>query len=376
MRFSPLTVLHISTEPGWQGGEQQAYYLATGLRQQGHRSVIVARKDGAFAARMREQYFDVHTFRRRGRGPDALWSLRRLVTTLRPDILHAHDGHGLTAAGLATIGLIRRPLCIASRRVVFPIRSPAKFCHLADGVIGISTAVMDVCRLAGIPETKLRMVHSGVDPERMRDGNRARGRRALNLSENEILLLTVASLTACKGHTHLLDGLPRIFEQFPKARLALVGQGELKHALYDRVADLGITDRVKFLGYRTDIPDLLSAADLFIMPSIEEGLCTSLLDAMVTGVPVVTTAAGGIKDAVGAYCKDGPYGYMVAPRDSEQLCDAIIEALTHPDRSSLLAARAREYVFSKFTHRQMIEGTLSAYHEWLTNSPRYAARSA
>jgi len=126
------------------------------------------------------------------------------------------------------------------------------------------------------------MVHSGVDPERMRDGNRARGRRALNLSENEILLLTVASLTACKGHTHLLDGLPRIFEQFPKARLALVGQGELKHALYDRVADLGITDRVKFLGYRTDIPDLLSAADLFIMPSIEEGLCTSLLDAMVT----------------------------------------------------------------------------------------------
>ena len=89
MGFSPLTVLHISTEPGWQGGEQQAYYLAEGLRQRGHRSIIVARKDGAFAARMRDQYFDVHTFRRRGRGPDALWSLRRLVTTLRPHILHA-----------------------------------------------------------------------------------------------------------------------------------------------------------------------------------------------------------------------------------------------------------------------------------------------
>ena len=375
MKFAPLTVLHISTEPGWQGGEQQAFYLAQGLRQRGHRSVIVARKDGAFAKRMHQQYFQVHTFRRRGRGPDALWAIRRLVRALRPDILHAHDGHALSAAGIATLGL-SRPLCIVSRRVVFPIRSPAKYCHLADGVIAISGAVMNACRTAGIPDGMLRLVHSGVDPDRAGGGNRARGRRTLNLSEEDVLLLTIASLTTCKGHAHLLDALPKVFRQFPKARLALVGQGELRQKLHDHTVRIGIADRVQFLGYRTDIPDLLSAADLFIMPSIEEGLCTSLLDAMVTGVPVVTTSAGGIKDAVGAYCKDGPYGYMVAPRDSEQLCDAIIEALTHPDRSSLLAARAREYVFSKFTHRQMIEGTLSAYHEWLTNSPRYAARSA
>ena len=373
MKTSPLTVLHISTEPGWQGGEQQAYYLAEGLRQRGHRSVVMARRDGAFASRMQAHYFPVHTFRRRGRGPDSLWSLRRLIAKLRPDILHAHDGHGLTATGLATLGLGRRPLRVASRRVVFPIRSPAKFCHFADGVIGISTAVMEVCRRAGIPESKLQMVHSGIDRERMRSGSRERGRRVLGLQANEKLLLTVASLTACKGHVHLLDGMPRIFERFPEAHLALVGQGELKMYLSDRVADLGLADRVHFLGYRTDVPDLLCAADLFIMPSIEEGLCTSLLDAMGQGLPVVTTSAGGIKDAVGYDCEDGPYAFVVPPKNSELLSEAIMDALSQPEKAKYLAVQASNHLASKFTHRQMIEGTISAYRNWLATPAKRCA---
>ena len=371
MKFAPLTVLHISTEPSWQGGEQQAFYLAQGLRQRGHRSVIVARKDGAFAKRMHQQYFQVHTFRRRGRGPDALWTIRRLVRALRPDILHAHDGHALSAAGIATLGL-SRPLCIASRRVVFPIRSPAKYCHLADGVIAISGAVMNACRTAGIPEGMLRLVHSGVDPERAGSGNRERGRRALNLSEEDVLLLTIASLTACKGHAHLLDALPKVFRQFPKARLALVGQGELRQKLHDHAVRIGIADRVQFLGYRNDIPDLLCAADLFVMPSVQEGLCTSLLDAMLAGVPVVTTSAGGIVDIVGFESTDGPYGYVVSPGKSSELCSAITNALTDPCMNKL-ADRAREHALRYFTHHQMIEGTLSAYHEWLADSARRSA---
>ena len=373
MKISPLTVLHISTELGWQGGEQQAFYLAEGLRQRGHRSVVVARRNGAFARRMQANHFPVHTFRRRGRGPDSLWLLRRLVAKLHPDVLHAHDGHGLTAVGLATLGLHRRPLRVASRRVVFPIRSPAKFSHFADGVIGISTAVMEVCKRAGIPESRLQMVHSGIDRDRMRGGSRERGRQILGLHDNEKLLLTVASLTACKGHAHLLAGMPQILERFPEAHLALVGQGELKTSLCNQVADLGIANRVHFLGYRTDISDLLCAADLFVMPSIEEGLCTSLLDAMGQSIPVVTTSAGGIKDAVGYDCEDGPYAYVVPPKNSQLLCDGIIDALSQPAKAKYLALQASKHLASNFTHSQMVEGTISAYRTWLTTPAKRCA---
>ena len=212
---SPLTVLHLSTEKLWHGGEQQALHLATGLREKGHRCVVAARQDGAFAERMRTENFELQTFHRRGRGPDALWALRRLVRSIRPDVIHSHDGHALTASGLATLRL-RQPLRVASRRVDFPIRSSAKFRHLADVVIAISRAVMDVCQEGGIPESMLRIVPSGVDPARVAAGDRGRGRVALGVQEDEPLLTVVATLTPHKGHTSLLEALPEVITDFPK----------------------------------------------------------------------------------------------------------------------------------------------------------------
>ena len=372
MEFSPLTILHVSTELGWQGGEQQACYLAEGLRQRGHRSIIFARRGGDFARRMRQEHFQVLTFRRRGRGPDALLAIRKLVNVLQPDILHAHDGHALSAGGLAILGF-RKPLCIASRRVIFPIRSRAKFCHLADGVVAISRAVIETCREGGIPEGMLRLVHSGVDPERVARGNRGRGRKVLNISDQDLLLLSVASLTACKGHAHLLDSLPQVFEQFPRARMVLVGEGELKQDLQNQANRLGIGGRVQFLGYRRDISDLLCAADLFVMPSLQEGLCTSLLDAMFAKIPIVTTWAGGIADVVDFDSSTGPCAYVVPPGQSSSLSSAIIRALSDPDRSRQLTEEARKRARQYFTHHQMVEGTLSVYREWLTSAAKRSA---
>ena len=139
------------------------------------------------------------------------------------------------------------------------------------------------------------------------------------------------------------------------------------------MADLGIANRVHFLGYRTDISDLLCAADLFVMPSIEEGLCTSLLDAMGQSIPVVTTSAGGIKDAVGCDCEGGPYAYVVPPKNSQLLCNGIIDALSHPEKAKNLALQASKHLASNFTHRQMVERTISAYVNWLATPVKRCA---
>ncbi len=358
-----LTTVHVSTQATWHGGEGQAYLLIRGLRERGHRVVVFARRGGQFARCTREAGFDVREFQRRGRGPGSLWQIRRWLKEISPDVIHSHDGHALTASGLAALGL-NIPLRVAARRVDFPVRSPAKYNRLADVVIAISTAVADVCRASGIASERLRIVHSGVDPSRVLAGDRIRGRQALGIGDDEKLLLVVANLTDHKGHTYLLQALPRVLERFPNVRLALAGSGELEQPLKAKADRLRIRGRVSFLGYRDDIPDLLHAADLFVMPSHMEGLCTSILDAMFARVPIVTTGAGGIADAIGTDLPQGPVTFTAPPCDSNALAAALVTALASPADCEALASRAYERAAGLFTDRHMIESTLAVYAEF------------
>lgn len=364
-----LTTVHVSTQATWHGGEGQAYLLIRGLRERGHRAVVFARRGGQFACRTREAGFEVREFHRRGRGPGSLWQMRRWLKEISPDVVHSHDGHALTASGLAALGL-NIPLRVAARRVDFPICSPAKFNRLADVVIAISTAVSEVCRSAGIPNEHIRVVHSGVDPGRVLAGNRSRGRQSLGIADDEKLILVVANLTEHKGHTYLLQALPRVLQRIPNVRLALAGTGELEPSLKTEADQLNVRDHVQFLGYRDDVPDLLQAADLFVMPSHMEGLCTSILDAMFARVPMVTTGAGGIADAIGTDLPLGPVTFTAKPRDADSLARAITFALASPAESSNLAERAYRRASQSFTDQQMVEGTLAVYSDLLNATDR------
>ncbi|MEK6248175.1 MAG: glycosyltransferase family 4 protein [Planctomycetales bacterium] len=369
---SALTVVHVSSQKSWHGGEGQALQLARGLRQRGHRCVILAREGGEFAFRLSAEYFEVHTFRGRGRAPDSLWKIRRLLSSIQPDVIHSHDAHALTASGLAALGL-NVPLRVASRRVDFSIRSALKFRRLADVVIPISTAVAEICRYGGIPDSMLEMVHSGVDPAWVQSGDRHRGRQRLGISGNRPLVVVVAKLTAHKGHEFLLDAMPAIVKRFPQLQLALVGDGELAESLRAQSIRLNLGSNINFLGYRADVPDLIMASDLFVMPSYMEGLCTSILDAMFARIPVVTTGAGGIADIVGADHPDGPFTYLGPPKDSQALAESILLALSDPAGSRVLAQKACRRAEAMFTHDHMVNGTLEVYWRSLTRQRTHAA---
>ncbi len=160
----------------------------------------------------------------------------------------------------------------------------------------------------------LRVVHDGVDPARVRAGDRGRGRRSLALTDDQALLLTVAKLTDHKGHRFLLDALPAVIQKVPNVVVALAGDGELRETLQQQAEQLGVASHVRFLGYRDDVPDLIQAADLFVLPSHMEGLCSTLIDVMLAGCPIVTTTAGGIPDLVGGESATEPVAWTVPPR--------------------------------------------------------------
>ena len=372
MSSTAMTVALVSTQRRWHGGEEQARLLAVGLRRRGCRCVVLARRGSLFAEQMADEGFEVVTFSGGGRGPAALWRIRRALRRIRPDVLHYNDSHAIGGAGLASLGL-RIPARIAARRVDFTIRSPKQYRWFCDCVVCVSGAVADVCREGGIPDRLLRVVHDGVDPARVRSGDRARGRQALSLNDDQTLLLTVATLTDHKGHRFLLEALPEVVRKAPNVVLALAGDGELRSALQQQAERLGIDSHVRFLGFRDDVPDLIHAADLFVLPSHKEGLCSTLIDVMLAGCPIVATTAGGIPDLIGPPpCRTGcqpvprePVAWLVPPRDPRALARAILQALDSPDQCAAMRECACRRAEQRFTADQMVESTLAVYRELL-----------
>ncbi len=396
------TVALVSTQRHWHGGEEQARLLADGLRRRGSRCVILARRDGKFIERMAAEGFETVALSGGGRSPAALWQIRRCLWRLRPDVLHYNDSHAMAGAGLAALGL-SIPAKIVARRVDFPLKSPRLYRWFSNRVVCVSRAVAQVCRDGGIPENMLRVVHDGVDPTGVASGDRHRGRQSLQLADDQTLLLCVAKLTDHKGHRFLLDALPKVLQKTPRAVVALAGDGELRETLQLQAETLGILPRVRFLGFRHDVYDLIQAADLFVLPSHLEGLCSTLIDVMLARRPIVATTAGGIPDLVGDSRWGGsstatptvdsdddsrwggsstatptvdsddnrgsdaePVACLVPPRDPAALSDAILQALASPERCAAMQERAYRRASHRFTADCMVEATLAVYHEMVS----------
>jgi len=359
MRQSHVHVTIASTQKLWHGGEKQAALLAEGIRDRGHRCTILAHDGGKFAQGMRDEEFEVVTFRGRGRSIPAMWKIRRSLKQLAPDVLLANDGHALTATGMSCIGTAKQMLRVAARRVDFPIRSRQKFQQFSDGIICVSNAVADVCRQSGLSHDLLHVVHDGVEPSFAESGNRQQGRASLALSTDDVLLLVVATLTDHKGHRYLLEAMPNVLQRHPQITLALAGDGELTEALQQQAADLGIESRVRFLGYRNDVPDLLAAADIVVQPSHLEGLCSSLIDAMLAGKPIVATRAGGIPDLLETDNND--VAWLVSTKSPNELSSAILAAIDNPSLAIAKGNAARKRALRRFTHDHMIDETLRAF---------------
>ncbi|MCE5302948.1 MAG: glycosyltransferase [Planctomycetaceae bacterium] len=362
----PKTVAIVSTQPFWHGGETQAQLLAEGLRQRGIRCLILARRGGEFARRMAQSGFDVVEFAGRGWNLGAVVRLRRALRHFRPDVLHYNDSHAMNSAGLASLGL-SIPLRVMARRVDFPIHSARRYRWFCDAVFCVSNAVARACRDGGLPPAMLRVVHDGVDPSRGPSGDRRRGRQSLGLADDSPLLLVVAKMTDHKGHRFLLDAMPDVLARYPRAVLALAGDGELLDVLQEQARRLNIASSVRFLGYRDDVPDLIRAADVIVQPSHMEGLCSTLIDAMFAQQTIVASAAGGITDLLlDGVPNDQPVAWTVPPRDPAALARAIVDALdASPDRQAQRQRRACQRAESLFTADCMVESTLAAYRTWL-----------
>ncbi len=369
----PLPTLHVDVEPGWRGGQRQVLLLCRGLARRGHPVTLVAREGGELAARARRDGLDVEEIAFRGQWDlNAGRRLAGLVRQRRPDVVGMHSSHSHALGVLARL-MVRdgRPPFIVTRRVDFPIGRGLirgwKYRRGVDGFIAISEAVRRKLVAGGVPEGRIRLVHSGVEPVEVPADARRELRRELDLADGSLVAGNVAGLVGHKDQATLLRAVRLAREQEPRLVVLLVGEGELRGDLERLSGELGLDGgTVRFLGFRSDVPRILGGLDLFVMSSAQEGLGTSIVDAMMAGVPVVATAAGGIGEVV----EDGVTGRLVPPRDPERLASAMLEALRNRDATGRMCAVARERSLSRFSSDAMVSGTLAAYRELLKPAGR------
>ena len=353
-----MRVLLVDLESEWRGGQSQALLLLRGLRQRGHDAQLLSASGAVLAERACAAGVPVHTVTAAFRRPQAARLLRRLVQQFRIDLVHANEAHALTAAWLARAHHFA-PL-VASRRVLFPLRSGAISLaryRAAACIVAVSKAVRAELCAAGLDASRIEVVPDGVElGSPITADERLRARGPWGMAADAPVAAYVASLTAEKGHDLLLDAFAELRKTMTSCRLLLAGSGPLRHSLQERARAAGLLPAVIFAGFIEEPRSVYAACDVFLFPSIREGLGSSLLDAMSCALPVVALQGGSTGDVL----EDGRNSLIVAPA-AAPLAAAAMRLLTDKALAGRLGAAARETVDSRFSAAQMIEATAQIY---------------
>lgn len=352
-------IVHVASGREWRGGQNQVRLLARALKDDAEfEQVVVTGRNTVLARRLQESEIPVRPV-----GWATALDPRVLLALLaegrrKPVIFHAHDAHALVLAGIASRLTGRR--LVVTRRVDFHLRRPG-FWRKADRIIAISTAIRNILVSDGIPLEKIAVVHSGIDPEEVRSTAPGGIRAIYQLASNVPLVVNVAALVPHKDQATLIAAALETSRELPELHWVIAGDGPLLPELEEQVHRLGLGQRVHFAGQVSNPWGLIGEADVFVLSSREEGLGTSILDAMALDVPVAATRAGGIPEML-----DDGAGLLVPVGDGVQLGRAVSSLIKDKDLRRRVSAKARR-TLSRFTARAMADGVRSVYRSILPN---------
>ncbi|MDY0000761.1 MAG: glycosyltransferase family 4 protein [Polyangia bacterium] len=316
-------------------------------------------------------------------GPGWIVALRRIFGRSRPDIVHAHGARAALWARLALAGLWPRPkLLYAFHGFTAPyLGGPSRLARrlgeaalepLTAGYLCVCEAERQEAARFGLPGARLHVIHNGVDHSRFwrgdagpgadREGSRAWIRRDLGIGEDQFLFLSAGRLDRPRDPGLILRAFAPVAAKRGSVGLLLAGDGPLGAESRALAARLGLAGRVRFPGFRKDMPALLSAVDALVhVTSAWEGFPYAVLEAMAAGLPVIATRAGGIPEAV----QDDRTGLLVERGDEAALSAAMARLAADPAAALGFGEKARQRVSQSFTEERMCQAHLALYERLL-----------
>ena len=370
-----IQVCHIMSADLWAGAEVQVATVASYLvKRPDVNLTAVLLNEGPLARELRRLGVAV-TIVDETRN-NALRILVRLTRFLRAndfEVVHTHRYKdtvlGAIAAKLAGVPHVIRTVHGLSEPMrgwdrakawAYEALDRATLRCFADRIIAVSERMADTLKDAGYRPTAITHIHNGIDLRTVRATRTPEDvRRELGIDSRALLIGTAGRLSPVKGHAYLLRAVRHILEKESDARLLIVGSGPLQGELLALARDLRVDDACLFVGHRADVYDLIAAMDIFVLPSLDEGIPMALLEAMALGRPVVATSVGGIPEIV----THRTAGLLVESRDEQALAKACLELALDRDWAQTLGARARRLVEREFSHTRSGQALVDVYRD-------------
>ena len=370
MRYKNL--LFVIDNLTFGGGERCFAQLVAGLDKTRYDLTVACKPGGEFEESLRQSQvriipidmsnrFDVRVIRK----------LIDIVRRNRVEIVHSQGGRADFFARM-TAKLTGIPVVISTMATpvegydVGHLRKMLYVCldriteRFVDRFIVVSEALKHVMIAEhGIRPDKVVRVYNGIELDRYdRDLYSGNGvRENLNISQSVPLIGVISRLVCEKGLEFLVQAAPIVLDYVPDAKFLVVGEGPLEMELRNLAGRLELSERVLFTGFRSDIPEVLSALDVLVLPSLREGLPMILLEGMAMARPIVATNIEGISEVV----EHGKTGILVPPEDSQALAKGIISLLRDKDRAQQIGQAARKRVEERFSVQTMVRETEAVY---------------
>jgi glycosyltransferase involved in cell wall biosynthesis len=368
----PINLLYVIQSLNNGGAETLGIRLAAGLDKTRFTATVCSLCDEGPLRGVLEAKGVAHVTLGKKDGLD--WSLaRRIRSVLRShdiDIVHTHNKGPLLYTRLAT--LFSRNLAFVHTEHINMEKELSysrkhdlldRFLFRGiDGFLSIAEHLSEYYQTRyNLARVKFTTIHNSVTlPEPPKTPLTAL-RRELGIRDDQPLIGNISALRRQKDHATLLRAMPMVLERLPNAVLAVAGDGELKQELADLARNLGLENNVRFLGYRSDVNDLLSQFDVFVLPSLYEGLPLCILEAMAAAAPVVATNADGTNEVV----RHGETGLLVPVQDPPALAQAMLTLLEDRPRARAMGQAAREVIRTEYNMDAMISRYEAFYEQLL-----------
>jgi glycosyltransferase involved in cell wall biosynthesis len=345
-----MRIMEIISGAGVNGAASHCALLTRELVRCGHMVTLLCRPDAWIAKELADAPVEILYSDMRRFPP---YELRRVASEIRwrgIEVVHTH----MSRAHL--FGVLLRYFAGVPSVATAHSQHFQPHWMFNDLVIAVSDATRQYHRRFNLVRSKrIVTIHNFIPrvvtaPEPA--SNRSSLRAAFGVADDELLLGIVGSVIPSKGHLHLFRALPKITTAIPNVRLVVVGGGseEFGHSLQQEAKRLGVEGQVIWAGYRSDVPQVMSSLDVFVVASLKENLPQVILEAMAAGIPVVATAVGGISECLAA----GETGILVPPRDSNALAQAVIDLLANPTRRKAFGMAGRRRVRECFSPESQI----------------------
>lgn len=335
-------------------------------------SVLCLRELGEYVPELEKLGVKVSLLPKKEKGTDYLAFLKvaKILREENIDIIHTHNTQpffdGTIAAKLAGV----RCIIHTDHARKFPDKRRYMFAEwvmslFAYRVVGVSDHTTEnLRRYEKISKSKLVTIVNGIDENKYNIKiDKAKKRQEIGIKNGGYIIGLCVRLSEQKGITYLLDALPAIIKRYPDVTLVIAGEGDLENALKQKAGALNIAAHVAFIGTRLDIPELLKLFDLYVLPSLWEGLPMGIIEAMASGCPVVATDVGGVNMAI----ENNVNGMLVEPKDPDKLSAAIIKLLDDEKAKTDFINRSYEIFNSRFSARIMTKRYEDLYDAAIEN---------